>query len=552
MHYRASKFVVVALTVSALLTTAVAASAASKVTISGKVKGGKGYVISLINKSGRSINKELGSSGAFKLKVKSLNSKGAVLQLVNPNSNYHGPVVLARKGKKAYLGLKGGQTSVGTIKLKKGYAVLIKKLDSEDVSFSQAAKTNAAGKPIGAGKLGLVKSKTKSSLSVTAATGEDHGNGGGNGGSSSGPKSPSGDPDRDGIANAFDADDDGDIILDNMDSNSGSAASDGVFATLYTDLASALNANTGNVTRAAIDQTFQQNTNLIFYFDDQQFNGTTVSYADVDCFSLPYCAPGSGTATISGITESGPDLPRGNPWISYDLNGDGLPNLEAINQNGMPVHAMSIIPKVTTPQIAPGDSFNVKFTTDSGPINLLRTVSPYFITSPAVISYNAGAGAQTVSYPISAGAAGTNESNPIVMTSQQLALTLYKPQRATLPGENGDYMDIGRLHYGIPLEVDGKEFGCANNYSGLSSTLSNTGTGSDFATQLFPLSDSANDQAPSPSDTVSFTIDIGACASANGVSVAGKTLGIAVSATGESRPGGVDRTAQTIRVKMPS
>src|SRR5439155_16366742 len=138
-----------------------------------------------------------------------------------------------------------------------------------------------------------------------------------------------------------------------------------------------------------------------------------------------------------------------------------------------------------------------------------------------------------------------------VMASEQIALTIYRPQRAAIPGaEPGDWTDMGHLHWGIPLNANNHEIACAGHYSNLSSTLTAVSAGSeDFALQLFPLEDSADDGLPDGSRTLSFTIDLGGCLRAAGVAPSGLTLVLNVTATGESRPGGVDRTAQFVYVR---
>ena len=157
-----------------------------------------------------------------------------------------------------------------------------------------------------------------------------------------------------------------------------------------------------------------------------------------------------------------------------------------------------------------------------------------------------------MSYPVASDGPGTN-SHPIVMTSEQVGLTIYRPQRTAIPGaEPGDWTDMGHLHWGIPLNVNNHEVACAGYYSGLSSTLTAVSGGSpDFALQLFPLQDTADDGPPDGSRSLSFTLDLGGCLRAAGVDPAGLTLVLDVTATGESRPGGVDRTAQFLHVTMP-
>src|SRR5207237_935105 len=96
-------------------------------------------------------------------------------------------------------------------------------------------------------------------------------------------------------------------------------------------------------------------------------------------------------------------------------------------------YVASIRPRATTAEIAPGDAFDVLFTTPTEVVRLPRSLPPYFVTSPAVITYDVGAGPQAMSYPVASDGPGTN-SHPIVMTSEQIGLTLYRPQSTAIPG----------------------------------------------------------------------------------------------------------------------
>jgi hypothetical protein len=63
--------------------------------------------------------------------------------------------------------------------------------------------------------------------------------------------------------------------------------------------------------------------------------------------------------------------------------------------------------------------------------------------------------------------------------------------------------------------------------------------------------DSAEDAAPNPARTLSFTVDVGACLRGAGFSSAGRTVFLTLTAASEPRPGGQDRAAQTVRVQLP-
>ncbi len=510
---------------------------AGAVTVRGRVAGGTGYLIAGTSAAGEGVSQKLGTAGTFALVFPGTSAAGASLQLVGPDGHYFGPVVLRHRGRTAYLTLAGRSVNLGPITLADGYARAKRQAAARVVDRRHVASADASGRPVGAGRLGVVAAAPGGSVRRAGSPGQHE---------------QGADDDGDGIINAFDADDDGDLVLDNNDQDN-SGESGGIFSTLFVDLAQSLNANIGEVTAAAIDAIIADHLNLIFFFDDGQFPDETIASADVDCFTLPYCARGTGTAIMGGLSESSPDLPRGQPWINYDPNGDGLPNLEPIvSHDGHSVHAASILPHATTAEMAPGDAYTVIFTTATGTHALPRSLPPYFVTTPAVVSYDAGAGPQTVTYPVASGAPGTG-GNPIAMTSESLTLTLYRPQRPGIAGaESAAYVDVGHLHYGIPLDVNNQEVACAGDYSGLSPTLTAAdGSGGDFALQLFPLTDAADDAAPDPARTISFTIDLGSCLRRAGADPTGLTISLGITATGESRPGGVDRTAQMLNVRLP-
>jgi hypothetical protein len=501
--------------------------------IRGRIRGGEGYTIVGTSAAGEGVAQTLGAGGTFTLTFPGASAREATLQLIGPTSRYFGPVVLRRKGATGFLALSGKSTNLGTIVLHDGWAAPAH-APRKAVDRHRPTPLGADGAPLGAGRLGVVAAG-HGPLRAADGTGDD-------------PHSPGADPDGDGIVNAFDADDDGDLILDNQDpDNSGEHG--GVFSTLFVTLGNSLNANVGTVTREAIDAHVHDHMNLVFFFDQRELDGKTIESADVDCHTLPYCAPHVGTAELTGVSESSPDLPRG-PWVNYDPNGDGLPNLEPITRPDGTFYVAGIRPLATTAEIAPGDAFDVLFTTPSGVVRLPRSLPPFFVTSPAIVTYDAGAGPQAIDYPVVSDAPGTS-SNPIAMISEHITLTIYRPQRAAIAGaEPGDWVDMGHLHWGIPLSANNQEVACAGHYSNLSSTLTAV-SGADVALRLFPLQDTADDAPPDGSRTLSFTIDLGSCLRDAGVEPAGLTLALTVTATGESRPGGVDRTAQFLHVTLP-
>ena len=134
-------------------------------------------------------------------------------------------------------------------------------------------------------------------------------------------------------------------------------------------------------------------------------------------------------------------------------------------------------------------------------------------------------------------------------------MTFWRPQRLSIPGaDTGTFTDIGNLHYGVTPGGLPREVTCAGLYSGLSSTLreeSSTGVSPDQGAKLFPLVDSAPDGRPNPARTLSLTVDVGNCLRRAGIAPEGRTVELTLTAAGEPRPGGQDRAAQSIAVRLP-
>jgi hypothetical protein len=501
------------------LSAVAAAPASADTVVRGTIKGARGYTVNGTAANGQVVSQRVSRSGSFKLRFKGRSGRGATLHLIRPSGGYLGPVVLRRKRQQAFLGLSGISVDLGRVKLRRGYATPLAAVRRKAVG-SAGTRADRRGRPVGAGRLGLV---------ARAAVHASQSGGGGS--------APGADPDRDGVASAYDVDDDGDLTLDSVDSDA-SASGAGLFSTLFLGFNEAVNANSG-VSRAQIDSIFsgENRFNLVFYFDSGQFGSRSVTGAHVDCFALVYCRRGNGTAVLGGVSESSPSLPRGGLWTDYDPDGSGYPNLERIEQGGRAAFVAGVQPRVTTSQITPGDTYNVVFRVGGRTITVPTTLSSYFVTTPVITNLSGG--------------------EPIAMSSDQLALTFWRPQRAAIPGaESGGFTDMGHLHYGVTIGGDGisREFSCAGHYSGLSSTLtaeSSSGVFSEEGAKLFPLVDSADDARPDPARRLSFTVDVGACLRGAGLPSAGRAVTVTLTAASEPRPGGQDRAAQMVRVTLP-
>jgi hypothetical protein len=546
---RAFKPYVIASVLTSIAALFVGSPAMAATVVRGKVQGGQGYFVNALTLSGSGISQKLGTNGKFKITFRGKTGRGASLQLIRPNSRYFGPVVLTRKHKKSYTNLSGKTVNLGKIKLRKGYATLNKKIKKIAVDKHLVTKTNKKGAPLGAARLGLVRSKVKqsaaSSLSAHSAANSSTG--------SSPPDTTGSDPDGDGIPNAYDIDVNGNLVLNGIDPNGNT--SDGVFAGLNANFSESLNAHIGTVTKAEIDNLVTNDLNIGFFFVvAPSTSPSSITSVDVQCFTLPYCAPGTGTGIITPVSESPPGF--GNvPWVTYDPNGDGLPNLENItNHHGDTAYSAAVWPHANTSQITPGDAYNVLFNTAAnGTTTVPRSLPAYPVTTLAVTSYDTGSGPQSVTYPPAGNAPGTG-SNPFTMASDKLTLTFFRPQRLAIAGaETGDYIDMGGLRYGISPAIGNAEARCTADYSNPSATFVPTQpSANNNYNEFFPLTDTAGDSAVDAAGTLSFTFDLGDCLRQNGVDPAGKTVPMALTAVDQYRPGGVDRNSQTFTVKFPS
>lgn len=530
-----------------------AGAAPARPVVSGTLVGGAGMRVLAIAPSGSTTTATVASSGRFQIRLGKL-AKGTTLQLIRRDGRYLGPVVLNAKRGVAVVGLSGRPGRLGRLVLRRAHARVAGATPARLVDPTRTARADATGRPLGAGRLGVVARAGKAAGQSFAASSVGRATQDGDGR----PALAGADGDGDGLPNAIDADDNGNLVLDSFDPTTRQPSA-GLFSTLYTSFTDALNVNATGVSVADIDRLVagENFSNLVFYYPEEDVEGT-VRGAHVDCGRLSYCRPGDGTAILGGLSESSPDLPRGGRWVDYRPDGSVFPNLERLSSfDGRGVRAAGIQPRATTAQIRPGDTYDVVFDTNRGAVHVPTTLSAYFVTTPAITAYSSGAAATSLSYPIDRNAPGASQSNPIVLSSDELALTFWRPQRSAIAGvDSGSFVDIGGLHYGVVATTpDGRrEIGCRGFYSDLSPTLaepSGSREGEEGTAALFPLTDRATDAAPDPGRTLSFTLDVAGCLAAAGADPSGTTVNLSLQATGESRPGGADRAAQNLSVRLP-
>jgi hypothetical protein len=220
----------------ALLAASGPAAAAPK-PITGKLSK-PGYTVIALAASGKARAVRAGR-GKFRLVPP---SKRVTLHLRARNGVYAGPIVVGseKKGRRAIVGVKAG-ARLGRVKARKGYAKVTRRLPKRSLDSGRQARATK-GVPIGARKFGRVRSRRA--------------------------RGPDADRDLDGIPSPLDIDDDGDLILDNLDRSSGPRAS--VFATIFNPfsqltlyLDTTVNANASAVTTDQIDLTLSRSGSLI-------------------------------------------------------------------------------------------------------------------------------------------------------------------------------------------------------------------------------------------------------------------------------------------------
>ena len=431
------------------------------------------YDLVLLARSGRAQSIQPRSNGRFSVRVSA--AKGASLHLVR-RGRYAGPVVL--RGKRPRLALAGARrVELGTVRVRARYATTSRRV----AGSGRPIRTTAGGRPLGAGKLGLVRvRRARSGASQAVVRGQRvHV-------AQTGASATEGaDVDLDGIPNAFDADDDGDLTLDNIEGAESTGPRLSLSSALPLDITETINANAG----ADADQeaTIRRSLRLLYSVSADELGGAR--RIGVSCV-FAWCA-GAQVVIPPGLGDST------TAWSDGD--GDGLLDLAAQG----PAFQQQIYPRASTADIRPGDTFTA--TSDQGATSV-AALAFYFTSSVAVKTM----ASHTFSYPAGPGSPGS-PGNPVSIP-RTVQITLWRPQRAAIPGaESGALMDIGGLRYGV--DVSGAS--CrAEDFSGLSETLT-PGVGGEA-----PLQDTAADAPPSGA-TLSFTVDTAACAARGGGNTGG-------------------------------
>jgi hypothetical protein len=424
--------------------------AAAPKPISGKLSK-PGYTVIALGTGGQKAVRA--SRGKFRVKPPSAR---VTLHLRAPNGTYAGPVVVGRgkKGRRAIVGVKAG-ARLGHVSVRRGYAKPSRRLRTRWVDASSVARARR-GIPIGARVFGRVRSRP--------------------------PRNPiPGDWDFDGVPDSLDIDDDGDLILDDVDRSRAPRAAQEVFDSplLHHFLELSLS-NTVNVNAGSTDEQIEGTP----FFGAVEIRSAALlighppmaASTELDCGrdnpatpeleGLSYCRPGgNGTIFPDGIGRPGQDFPE-----CCDSDGDGFGTLTESGHNsavGMDLHYTA-----TTAELKTGQVLIKRINNASGVEigSFSHTLQYVFATVPALVSYSDTQGnTGTVSYPVAPsapppgppGGPGTRGNGFPVSAGPDgvvVTLTLWQPQRRPIgEGTNREacldetppcaWIDIGGLTY---------------------------------------------------------------------------------------------------------
>jgi len=459
------------------------------------VKNGKNKTLLLVSKSGRTLDsvrvnrspQQIQFATDGKNKVSSI--AGATIQIVSSvGGDYYGPVVLGwnkNPGNKpisrattVYTKLKASTRttlSLGTITVtnaagttKQGYGKPTTNSSLVDTSAAAAVRA-ASGRPKGVGNYG--KSSTQSQ--EIGAFARDFGPMVGEcgpppappcepgGGATEPDDTLGGDKDDDGLPNAFDVNDDGDVKVDSADSTTPTPQADienaitGAdcsaiefriftnFKSTSTTFAGTINAYgigdfeaTAARSRAAITRSMSMVFSKI-----ESVCGSTVTKTEIKGIGVPYVP--SEYAELENSCNTGDyQFAIGSGKV---CPGDMMNEFD-LNPGGYDFEAEETLPSGQ-------DTFQIRLTTEDGGVYEVTSSAGFvFVTHPMVLAYGTSlAGRTDVDYTATqTGPEGTRliaEPSIQVAEGETLYLMIYRPQRLAIDGEDGTFYDLGGFRY---------------------------------------------------------------------------------------------------------
>jgi hypothetical protein len=475
--------------------------------------------------------------------------RSVTLHLRTAKGAYAGPIVVGGRGRLAIVGIRAG-ANLPTIRVRRGYARVTRKLPTRWLDAKRKARARK-GVPIGAKRFGRVRSKPP------------------RGGAP-------GDRDLDGIPDVLDIDDDGDLVLDNLERGgtvalapaTGAAQAPAelfdVLTSLSLELERTTNANAAPpgspLTVDQIDAALASSGRLLMKI----MPGDS---PELDCGGSPNESPP-------------PPLVGGLVYCSAGgtgriFRGGALPFPDCCDSEDPPDGFGSLTPDPTSPpppatpffflghgagtdQIGTGDLLIQRVSRGGVETAFPTALQFVFATVPALASYSDTAGnSVTVSYPVATDGLGTMGNGfPVAAGADGkviLTLTFWRPQREPIPPEPGPWTDIGGLtystvvqHLGTPPAGTTVQQPCPqSSYSATpDQPLAPPEAGGPG------LTDQRGDQPASAGNKLTYTLDLTHCLTSLGVSWSAGEASIHFGAD-VSRPGVGAGASQTAWFKLP-
>ena len=448
---------------------------------------------------------------------------------MSPDGSYYGPAMLKTTATRAFGFIRGASSlKLGALTLKGGYALTRRAPLGRYQTLATTAAKAARGRPIGAGKLGRVRTANPMGL-----------------------RGPGADLDLDGVVSAFDIDDNGNLLLDNVD-RTGRGAGRPTVAGFRggAPAASASRAGGEPLGPPPLDTTGQFYLFSNFWptavgpwtaLPAASINANIAAIADLDALidrympmalSLAMEAPDGTPAQLDGLDNSyvaehvvdGVTYPLvGLDYATPTYASPGLLDLipDPRHPSGCPLK-----PGALAAEIGGGDCFVM--TTSSG-ARYPGTLNFAFNTAPALKSYQFDTDAQPTEIVYDTDAVqirdGRRELGGVQIEvptapvrASSVTLTFWRPQRKAAPGEAaspGGWVDIGGLWYAVgpsapKQSIDGPEVGTASVVGAISNVRANGATVPPPPWEGGVL-DPAADLPADPGDTISFTLDLATC-----------------------------------------
>lgn len=261
----------------------------------------------------------------------------------------------------------------------------------------------------------------------------------------------------------------------------------------------------------------------------------------LDCGGLSWCSPGgTGRLEVAGGPGSlGPPFPDGTNTV-MPLSGSGGTEFR-------------LRPGAGVNEIKAGDTLVTSLADGTQKTGALGFV---FATVPAIRSWSLSSGAgATVSYPVPGGTPGTRQ-NPIAVSPgpdgrRLLTLEFWRPQRHSIAGaEKSGYIDIGHLVYQANFPLSSSAAGTSPTCPSSTVTTTSSELSANSGNGVTGLVDSSNDRPSDASRMLNLTVDLDACASARGGSLAaGQLVNFDLAANAPSSSS-VDHANQTLMLSI--